>query len=670
MDWKTFQREHENDARYTVILSELRTALDSLADTDENAFPRHLGQQALFYADLGDILHAPGYWDKPEAEIKALNRSLFTELLEYEHSWCNPDYAVARYGLETGQLFATSATQLRQCSNLAFEQRTWEMIPRFESIRDFLLAWNNGERAFTPLRDILTRPEYKRSLDMAIGAVLRGYDPGYDFHARIVMESDLSDLRYLYKYGRYISDYEVETAKFLNAYPQEKIETMATVMLQAYLSSFVKEGKSLEGKDTLSIYFNAGQERLVRAFCRKSLENGFTPLVGFPSGTMVNRQYQYDHRFDNALVVDEAFRDMLLQQMRQTYSAVQELTSRYSGPVFIEVFGEAPFDPVSKTTTLRLSPAQQQIVQTMMAESQQIHDDFMPRAETSFCIIGLPSPEIGDQFTEIFEDTLRLNMLKSEVYEALQKKIIDVLDQAEYVHVLGKAPNRTDIRIALHPMSDPATETVFTNCGADVNIPVGEVYTSPQLKGTTGLLHVRESFLKDLKFTELELEFTDGYTTDWRCANFTDPEENRKYISENLLMPHDRLPLGEFAIGTNTLAYVMAKKYGIIEKMPILIVEKMAPHFAIGDTCYSFEEERETFNPIDNKRIVAKHNEHSIQETPDAYTGVHIDITLAYEDLQSIDAVRADGTHLPIIRDGRFVIPGTDELNEPLDTGM
>ena len=47
-------------------------------------------------------------------------------------------------------------------------------------------------------------------------------------------------------------------------------------------------------------------------------------------------------------------------------------------------------------------------------------------------------------------------------------------------------------------------------------------------------------------------------------------------VRQNLLFNHDTLPLGEFAIGTNTTAYVMAEKYAITQRLPILIVEKWA----------------------------------------------------------------------------------------------
>ena len=53
---------------------------------------------------------------------------------------------------------------------------------------------------------------------------------------------------------------------------------------------------------------------------------------------------------------------------------------------------------------------------------------------------------------------------------------------------------------------------------------------------------------------------------------------------------------------------MMARKYDIEDKMPILIAEKTGPHFAVGDTCYSFSEESKIYNP-DGKEIIAKDNE-------------------------------------------------------------
>ena len=50
-----------------------------------------------------------------------------------------------------------------------------------------------------------------------------------------------------------------------------------------------------------------------------------------------------------------------------------------------------------------------------------------------------------------------------------------------------------------------------------------------------------------------------------------------------------------------------------------------------------------------------------------AYTGVHTDITLPYEDIEFISGIAADGRHIDIIRNGRFAVKGSEELNIPLD---
>jgi hypothetical protein len=217
------------------------------------------------------------------------------------------------------------------------------------------------------------------------------------------------------------------------------------------------------------------------------------------------------------------------------------------------------------------------------------------------------------------------------------------------------------------------TETNFENCLADVNIPVGEVFTSPVLTGTEGTLNVSEVYLNDLKYIDLCIKFRDGKISEYSCGNFDTEEENKAFIKENLMFGHDTLPIGEFAIGTNTTAYVMAHRYNILYKLPILIVEKMGPHFAVGDTCYSYSEDNRLYNP-DGREIVAKDNECSVLRHSDnqedrskAYFNCHTDITIPYEEIGGIYVVKPDGSRIAIIENGRFVLPGTEELNTPFD---
>ena len=296
-------------------------------------------------------------------------------------------------------------------------------------------------------------------------------------------------------------------------------------------------------------------------------------------------------------------------------------------------------------------------------------NQYIKGEERSFTIIAYPIPEIGKDYEQIFDEVIRINTLDSKVYQEVQQRFIDVLDQGQSVHIKGKGENKTDLVIQLWRLENPQKETIFENCVADVNIPVGEVFTSPVLEGTHGILHVSKVYLNEMQYENLMITFEDGMITEYSCSNYVDEEENKKFIFDTILHNHESLPLGEFAIGTNTTAYVMAKKYGIEEKLPILIAEKMGPHFAIGDTCYSWAEDIKVYNP-NGKEIVARDNSISLLRKEDpskAYFHCHTDITIPYEELEEISVLTKDEKPIILLKDGRFVLQGTELLNEPFD---
>ena len=165
------------------------------------------------------------------------------------------------------------------------------------------------------------------------------------------------------------------------------------------------------------------------------------------------------------------------------------------------------------------------------------------------------------------------------------------------------------------------------------------------------------------------LRFSDGQIVSFDCANSEDETQNQRLVKDYLMSGRDTLPLSEFAIGTNTTAYAAARKYDMIDRLPILIVEKMGPHFAIGDTCYSRAEDHAVYNP-DGKEIIARENEISARRNEEgfqAYFNCHTDITIPYDEIGEIVVVDKEENMIPIIRDGRFVLAGTESLNIPLN---
>lgn len=524
---------------------------------------------------------------------------------------------------------------------------------------------------YNVLKNIITKPFYDREELIRDTRYNKEecMNTNFRFYTDIVLNVDLTDLRYLFRFDNYISENEIKMAKFLIKYPMDKIVAFSRSVARAYLRGFIVENKDRGNRNVVRLVYSVGQEIIIRQLIVEFKCLGFECVFHRAESTSPNKQYDYDHRFDNSLYLDEIYTKLKEDTYDIGFNQAKDYINMSSGPMIFESFGEKPFSPENKTESLKLSEQQEELMRNHENNLNQIYYKYEPNEKTSFCIIALPNPEIGKDFENIFEDTIKINIMDNNLHENIQQKIIDILDKGEYVHVVGRNGNETDVKVKLAEIKNTQNETNFVNCVADVNIPLGEVYTTPQLKGTNGILHIQDVFL-GLKYKDLKLTFKDGYVAHYTCSNFDNENENREYVKENLMECHTELPLGEFAIGTNTEAYVMAKKYDIIDVLPILIIEKMGPHFAIGDTCFSFAEDLPVYNVLNKKEVVARDNERSIlrkQDVSNAYTGVHTDITLPYEEIGFISVIKKDGNKIDIIREGRFVLEGTEELNKPLD---
>ena len=681
--------------------------------------------EAAFLVEMERLrqdLAAGMYKDASLADLQAQNRELYEEILPENYAECygNPSFAAEQFG-ENGQAMSFLYMELRGALVYAYENRPWDLLILMELLLVFYSSYvtaceeaeevaagnegiagagnagsaggENSTRTANPAElnpepEALRREIYWYAYDYCPEfmhhRVQETLDPAQNFAADIILQEDLSDPRYLYRFGEYITENEIRTAAFLAKMSEEEIESIARTWTEGYRIGFIVGHKDITIKDTVNIRWRLGFERVVRAAVRQFEEMGLKSVLYRSAahvvnkhahirigwyGAVPNQQFEYDHRNDSALYVDERFVSHRLQALQQAYEEEKELAAVHGGPAVMDTFGEKLFTPENNSAALHLTAEQQQLAARYQTEAGQITNRYIKGEERSFTIIAYPVPDIGARFEEIFQETVRINNLDYKLYQRIQQNLIDALDEGVKVHITGRDGNETDLTIALHALQDPAKQTIFENCVADVNIPVGEVFTSPQLTGTNGLLHVKQVFLEGLQYHDLKIRLTDGMISEYSCTNFADKAENRQLIEENILFHHPTVPIGEFAIGTNTTAYQVAHTYGIADKFPILIAEKMGPHFAMGDTCYSFQEDVAVYNP-DGKEIIARDNERSLLRKTDpekAYFGCHTDITIPYEELGAIRVIRADGSEITLLENGRFVLPGTEVLNEPLD---
>ena len=618
--------------------------------------------------------------------LKKLNQSLYEDIngSSYIHSYAEPDFAAGELGNDIGTLLCVLYTEMRTGIVYAFENRLSFLVPLLELYIQVYNILEDNPSADTEIHDAIYYYFFDYADIMAAARIRSLLDPGMSFATDIVMQKNLSEPSYLYLFGEYISENELKTSEYLSTLPESSIKDMASTFTEGYRKGFEAYNIDLSKKGTVNIRYVLGFERIVREAVRQFGEMGLKPCIyraergliyrssghknGYYGGN-ANRQYDYDHRMDECIIFDKAFADRRLSAQRKAFEDMKELASLYAGPAVMETFGETDFTAVDKKTAPRFNEKQQEQRTNFMAASSLLTNEFIPGDTTSFTIIAYPVPSVGSNYQEIFKETIKVNTLDPSLYGKIQTCLINALDEGDFVTITGRSGNITNINVALAHINNPAEETKFENCLADVNIPLGEVFTSPQLKGTDGLLHATSIYLDGLIYKDLKLEFKDGVITSYSCSNFDTEEENQRYIHENLLHQHKTLPLGEFAIGTNTTAYKMGKKYNIAHKLPILITEKTGPHFAIGDTCFSHEEELRTYNP-DGKEMKCKENDFSLLRHTDinhAYFNCHTDITIPYNELGDIIVHKPCGTTVKIIENGKFVLPGTEELNKALE---
>jgi len=626
--------------------------------------------------------------------LRYWNKELYSEMAEaYDTSYLNPTVAEKKLS-PFGDVLSVLILEIESVIPSAYEKDFYDITPVLET---FIQIYCMFESCYT---DHCNNPDAMELPDVqAVKDVLYSYafDYSEDFlkkqmdgqyiaassHAKnVILHHDFKDQDDIYLYGTYVTDTSRKTAAFIASLSDDEIDRMAYTWYKGFKDGFLTQNKPYDKKSVVEFRFHIGFERVVKRAAEYFAEDGYDFTVPRRASHFItrapksasalyespNKQMDYDHSYDTALCMGDRITARMLEETLQIFKSYGDEIKRYAGPVVMECFGEPEFDPVDKSESLRFTEHQKRVYGKYRSDLLLIVHDYIIEEERSFTIISWPLPDIGDDFEDIFKETIKINTMSSEEYTPIQERLIDALDKAQYVRVKGRG-NATDMHVVLHPLTDPDKQSNFENCLSDINIPLGEVFTSPVLTGTEGILNVNSVFIDGIQFHNLKIEFKDGRVTDYSCDNFDDSESSRALIRRVIFGEKEHLPIGEFAIGTNTLAYKMIEKYKIGARMPILIAEKTGPHFAVGDTCYSFMEDMHLHNP-DGKELIAKDNECSIlrKSSPDkAYFAVHTDITIPYDELDSIICVDKNGNETAIISNGRFVLDGTEVLNAPLE---
>ena len=445
--------------------------------TVEQPFRDFFIKEAQFLLTVFNLYEQVQYGDYDKFSLKELeekNEILYGELKDhYEESYLNPAYAHKMLGEECGKELSWLAVKLRNSIIPAMIQRLSDIVIYAELFVEIYNIFENSDSRKKDIHSAIYWFEHDYSEVFLEHSFREMLDENCSVYLDIVMYSDLDDDRYLYRYGRNITENEKKTRRLLQTFSEEEIEAMAATYTEGYRKGFELAGKDLSKKGTVEIRYAVGFERMIRAAVRQFEKMGLHAIIRTKGveTTPVNRQYLYDHQNDEGLFLDKNIVGRRLEVTRNVFEKYKEQAAKMAGPAVLEIFGEDGFTPVNKPENITLTEKQQKLNVEYNNEYVQIYYQYIPGEERSFTIIAYPVAEIGSDYEQIFRETMRINNLDPELYGKIQDKIIQALDQAEYVIVHGKGENCTDMKVNLHELKDPQKQTNCENCLADVNIP-------------------------------------------------------------------------------------------------------------------------------------------------------------------------------------------------------
>lgn len=384
----------------------------------------------LLIEDTRRFLEQGGLREAPLEELADRNLRLYADILpeHYAESYADPAYAKAQLGEAYGAELCFLYAELRSLIVFVHEGRLEELVIRMELFVEIYTAFAYGaEEGQLPSGEDIRGKLYWFVNDYASDAALRriqeSVSPDGCFAARVLMDSDLSDVRYLYAYGEYVSESDLETARFLAKLPRETVAAMADKLTESCRRDFEAADKGLWEKKTVGLHYRIGFERMIRRAVENFAGLGLKPAVfrsacsvldnrgmersGF-HGSNPNPQYDYDHRDDRALFLDRNYMNRKLEANRAAWEKYKKDAAGYAGSAVLAVFGGADFRPEAKREACRLTEEQRRIWAEYRSRAEELQREYIPK-ETGFACAVFPTPEIGRAFREAFEECLRIN---------------------------------------------------------------------------------------------------------------------------------------------------------------------------------------------------------------------------------------------------------------------
>lgn len=301
--------------RFDLALERIgQISTETLGNPALDTYFQSVAKFILLLEDNRQFVEQGGLKTAPIGELRQRNAALYADVMpdRYENSYANPTYAVAALGEEYGQVLSVLYVEMRKLISYIYRGLLEEFVIGLELFAEVYAAFaygvsEGGLPAGTEIRDILYWYYSDYADQKTLDRVRQMVCPVDNFQVDIIVNSDLSDVRYLYFYGMYVGENEEQTAKYLASLPEETIALMANTYTEGFRIGFEVTGKDLSKKTSVMLAYHIGFERMLKAAIDNFAKLSLAPVIwdGYVDGGAFNRQYEYDHKDDIALFLDK-----------------------------------------------------------------------------------------------------------------------------------------------------------------------------------------------------------------------------------------------------------------------------------------------------------------------------------------------------------------------------
>ncbi|MBE5957222.1 MAG: leucyl aminopeptidase, partial [Lachnospiraceae bacterium] len=255
------------EERYSLSLGRIR----ELAENPEIAAPYddYFRQMALFLLKMDGLYQwvKGGHMKEASREtLEGWNEDLYKDImpLHYECSYANPDFSVAMLGDQFGRILSLLYTELRGEIVYAYEQRLFNLVILNELFLEVYSIMKDENPSYRQVKEAIYWFFSDYSEVTVRERIGEQFDKEGNYAIEIIMNADLTDLRYLYAYGEYISENEIKMAEYMNSLSEEQIHDLAFTYTDGYREGFSVMGIDISKKRLVEIRYQIGMERMIR----------------------------------------------------------------------------------------------------------------------------------------------------------------------------------------------------------------------------------------------------------------------------------------------------------------------------------------------------------------------------------------------------------------------